>query len=225
MRAKACENVRKRVKADENRRKNVKTDENMRKRMKCVKTDETCEDVTNHARTSKTDENARKRTKTREYVINPNEAENSTVANTLYTCTTCTTVGVCRIRMDKKRLMQLETHVEGPMTTITSSVIFSAPLHGWYYMVFVTIVGEEYDKVFNHLDMLNAPFKGKVFTCAKQVKPYCCLMMTLEDLKEYHSEYFIHHCETKEYHSECSGKISKITCRTLVITCELNGVQ
>ncbi|GKA50434.1 hypothetical protein Tco_0743507 [Tanacetum coccineum] len=51
-------------------------------------------------------------------------------------------------------------------------VIFSAALHGWYYMVFVTTVGEEYDKVFNHLDMLNAPFEGKVFTCAKQVKPY-----------------------------------------------------
>ncbi|GJW14020.1 hypothetical protein Tco_0018153 [Tanacetum coccineum] len=45
-------------------------------------------------------------------------------------------------------------------------------LHGWYYMVFATTVGEEYDKVFNHLDMLNAPFEGKVFTCAKQVKPY-----------------------------------------------------
>nr|GEU76308.1 hypothetical protein [Tanacetum cinerariifolium] len=54
----------------------------------------------------------------------------------------------------------------------SSSVIFSAALHGWYYMVFVTTVGEEYDKVFNHLKMLNAPFEGKVFTCAKQVKPY-----------------------------------------------------
>ncbi|GJS83496.1 retrovirus-related pol polyprotein from transposon TNT 1-94 [Tanacetum coccineum] len=32
--------------------------------------------------------------------------------------------------------------------------------------------GEEYDKVFNHLDMLNTPFERKVFTCAKQVKPY-----------------------------------------------------
>nr|GEU34458.1 hypothetical protein [Tanacetum cinerariifolium] len=31
-----------------------------------------------------------------------------------------------------------------------SVVIFSAALHGWYYMVFVTTVGEEYDKVFNH---------------------------------------------------------------------------
>ncbi|GJR23288.1 hypothetical protein Tco_0971815 [Tanacetum coccineum] len=40
-------------------------------------------------------------------------------------------------------------------------VIFSAALHGWYYMVFVTTVGEEYDKVFNHLDMLNAPLEGK----------------------------------------------------------------
>nr|GEU83663.1 hypothetical protein [Tanacetum cinerariifolium] len=37
---------------------------------------------------------------------------------------------------------------------------------------FVVLLWEEYDKVFNHLDMLNAPFKGKVFTCAKQVKPY-----------------------------------------------------
>nr|GEY61400.1 hypothetical protein [Tanacetum cinerariifolium] len=34
------------------------------------------------------------------------------------------------------------------------------------------VSGEEYDKVFNHLDMLNVSFKGKVFTCAKQVKPY-----------------------------------------------------
>ncbi|GJR23943.1 hypothetical protein Tco_0972470 [Tanacetum coccineum] len=31
---------------------------------------------------------------------------------------------------------------------------------------------EAYDKVFNHLDMLNAPLEGKGFTCAKQVKPY-----------------------------------------------------
>ncbi|GJT55915.1 putative reverse transcriptase domain-containing protein [Tanacetum coccineum] len=35
----------------------------------------------------------------------------------------------------------------------------------------------------------------------------------------------IRHCETKEYHSECSGKISRIMRRTLVTTCELNGVQ
>nr|GEV32540.1 zinc finger, CCHC-type [Tanacetum cinerariifolium] len=39
-------------------------------------------------------------------------------------------------------------------------------------MVNILVSGEEYDKVFNHLDMLNAPFEGKVFTCAKQVKPY-----------------------------------------------------
>nr|GEX35900.1 hypothetical protein [Tanacetum cinerariifolium] len=39
-------------------------------------------------------------------------------------------------------------------------VIFSAALHGWYYMVFVTTVGKEYDKVLNHLDMLNAPLRG-----------------------------------------------------------------
>ncbi|GJX65677.1 hypothetical protein Tco_0300020 [Tanacetum coccineum] len=37
-------------------------------------------------------------------------------------------------------------------------------------MVNILVSGEEYDKVFNHLDMLNAPFEGKVFTCAKQVK-------------------------------------------------------
>ncbi|GJT44299.1 hypothetical protein Tco_0953014 [Tanacetum coccineum] len=44
----------------------------------------------------------------------------------------------------------------------------SAALHGWYYMVFVTTIGEEYDKVFNHLDMLNAPLEGKGFiTTAK----------------------------------------------------------
>ncbi|GJZ36168.1 hypothetical protein Tco_0581985 [Tanacetum coccineum] len=40
-------------------------------------------------------------------------------------------------------------------------VIFSAALHGWYYMVFATTVGKEYDKVFNHLDMLHAPLEGK----------------------------------------------------------------
>ncbi|GJW41295.1 hypothetical protein Tco_0067140 [Tanacetum coccineum] len=40
-------------------------------------------------------------------------------------------------------------------------IIFSATLHGWYYMAFVTTVGKEYDKVFNHLDMLNAPLEGK----------------------------------------------------------------
>ncbi|GJT77963.1 hypothetical protein Tco_1044688 [Tanacetum coccineum] len=39
-------------------------------------------------------------------------------------------------------------------------------------MANILVSGEEYDKVFNHLDMLNAPFEGKVFTCAKQVKPY-----------------------------------------------------
>ncbi|GJX02696.1 putative reverse transcriptase domain-containing protein [Tanacetum coccineum] len=40
-------------------------------------------------------------------------------------------------------------------------VIFSAALHGWYYMVFITTFGEEYEKVFNHLDMLNASLEGK----------------------------------------------------------------
>ncbi|GJU04700.1 hypothetical protein Tco_1121130 [Tanacetum coccineum] len=39
-------------------------------------------------------------------------------------------------------------------------------------MVNILVSGEEYDIVFNHLDMLNAPFEVKVFTCAKQVKPY-----------------------------------------------------
>nr|GEV42706.1 putative reverse transcriptase domain-containing protein [Tanacetum cinerariifolium] len=58
--------------------------------------------------------------------------------------------------------------------------IFSVALHGWYYMVFVTTVGEEYNKVFNHLDMFNAPFKEKVFTCAKQVKPYVKSMILWE---------------------------------------------
>ncbi|GJY51800.1 hypothetical protein Tco_0442647 [Tanacetum coccineum] len=29
-------------------------------------------------------------------------------------------------------------------------------------MVNILVSGEEYDKVFNHLDMLNAPFEGKV---------------------------------------------------------------
>nr|GEX65842.1 serine/arginine-rich splicing factor RS2Z33-like isoform X1 [Tanacetum cinerariifolium] len=48
----------------------------------------------------------------------------------------------------------------------------STALYGWYYIVFVTTVGEEYDIVFNHLYMSNAPIEEKVFTCAKQVKPY-----------------------------------------------------
>nr|GEV64865.1 hypothetical protein [Tanacetum cinerariifolium] len=39
-------------------------------------------------------------------------------------------------------------------------------------MVNILVLGEEYDKVFKHLDMLNASFEGKVFTYAKQVKPY-----------------------------------------------------
>ncbi|GJS33267.1 reverse transcriptase domain-containing protein [Tanacetum coccineum] len=37
-------------------------------------------------------------------------------------------------------------------------------------MVNILVSGEEYDKVFNHLDMLNAPLEGKGFTCAKQTK-------------------------------------------------------
>ncbi|GJZ15847.1 hypothetical protein Tco_0551524 [Tanacetum coccineum] len=46
-----------------------------------------------------------------------------------------------------------------------------AALHGWYYMVFVATVGEEYDKVFNHLDMLHAPLEKKVLilTTAKSL--------------------------------------------------------
>ncbi|GJW21691.1 hypothetical protein Tco_0032313 [Tanacetum coccineum] len=39
-------------------------------------------------------------------------------------------------------------------------------------MVNILVSGKEYDKVFNHLDMLNAPLEGKVYTCAKQVKLY-----------------------------------------------------
>ncbi|GJT31327.1 hypothetical protein Tco_0911602 [Tanacetum coccineum] len=35
----------------------------------------------------------------------------------------------------------------------------------------------------------------------------------------------IRYYETKEYHSECSGKISRIMHRTLVTTCKLNGVH
>ncbi|GJY70684.1 hypothetical protein Tco_0474387 [Tanacetum coccineum] len=77
-------------------------------------------------------------------------------------------------------------------------VIFSAALHGWYYMVFVTTVGEEYDKVFNHLGMLNAPFEGKVLTCEKQVKPYvqdilltAKSLFTVEVLSFYFLEFII----------------------------------
>ncbi|GKC42149.1 hypothetical protein Tco_1059871 [Tanacetum coccineum] len=39
--------------------------------------------------------------------------------------------------------------------------------------------GEEYDKVFNHLDMLNASFERKVFTFAKQVKPSVRILLLL----------------------------------------------
>ncbi|GKB30052.1 hypothetical protein Tco_0869453 [Tanacetum coccineum] len=39
-------------------------------------------------------------------------------------------------------------------------------------MVNILVLGEAYDKVFNHLDMLHAPLEEKGFTCAKQVKPY-----------------------------------------------------
>nr|GEW45000.1 hypothetical protein [Tanacetum cinerariifolium] len=71
--------------------------------------------------------------------------------------------------------------------TLSSNVLVNSfplnmnvALHGWYYMVSVTIVGEEYDKVFNYLDMLNAPFEEKVFTCAKQVKPYSLIPPSME---------------------------------------------
>ncbi|GJS45690.1 hypothetical protein Tco_0595811 [Tanacetum coccineum] len=37
-------------------------------------------------------------------------------------------------------------------------------------MVNILVSGEEYDKVFNHLDMLNAPLEGKVFTTDIQEK-------------------------------------------------------
>nr|GEV17842.1 26S proteasome regulatory subunit 6A homolog [Tanacetum cinerariifolium] len=43
------------------------------------------------------------------------------------------------------------------LVLITIVSHFSGALHGWYYMVFVTTIGEEYDKVFNHLDVLNIP--------------------------------------------------------------------
>nr|GEV84359.1 copia protein [Tanacetum cinerariifolium] len=46
-------------------------------------------------------------------------------------------------------------------------------------MVNILVSGEEYDKVFNHLDMLNTPFEEKVFTCAKQVKPYERILLLL----------------------------------------------
>nr|GEY33888.1 retrotransposon Gag domain-containing protein [Tanacetum cinerariifolium] len=56
-------------------------------------------------------------------------------------------------------------------------VIGSFSLNTWilkrsHEMVNILVSKEEYDKVFNRLDMLNAPFEGKVFTCAKQVKLY-----------------------------------------------------
>nr|GEU33388.1 copia protein [Tanacetum cinerariifolium] len=59
---------------------------------------------------------------------------------------------------------------------MVTTALQQAALHRWYYMVFVATVGKEYDKVFNHLDILNAPFEEKVFTCAKQVKPYSTML-------------------------------------------------
>nr|GEX71834.1 hypothetical protein [Tanacetum cinerariifolium] len=57
---------------------------------------------------------------------------------------------------------------------------FNAALHGWCYKVFITTIEEEYDKMFNHLDMLNALFERKVFTCTEQVKPYLVLRVEVK---------------------------------------------
>nr|GEZ29974.1 hypothetical protein [Tanacetum cinerariifolium] len=83
-----------------------------------------------------------------------------------------------KLRLLVQKLMPLVevktagTKVNAASTKLMMLIIFNAALHGWYYMVFVTTIGEEYDKVCKHLDMLNAPFERKVFTCANQVKPY-----------------------------------------------------
>nr|GEZ04789.1 ribonuclease H-like domain-containing protein [Tanacetum cinerariifolium] len=46
--------------------------------------------------------------------------------------------------------------------------IFSAALHGWYYMEFVTTTGEEYDKVFNHLEYV---IVAKMRDCECSIDP------------------------------------------------------
>ncbi|GJY68841.1 hypothetical protein Tco_0471823 [Tanacetum coccineum] len=49
----------------------------------------------------------------------------------------------------------------------SSSVLMVDSITFGQEMVNILVSGEEYDKVFNHLDMLNAPLEGKIITTAK----------------------------------------------------------
>nr|GEV74161.1 retrovirus-related Pol polyprotein from transposon TNT 1-94 [Tanacetum cinerariifolium] len=72
----------------------------------------------------------------------------------------------------KKYRMDTSDPVDTPMVDQTKLVLMVDSITFGHDMVNILVSGKEYDKVFNHLNMLNAPFEGKVFTCSKQVKPY-----------------------------------------------------
>nr|GEU53493.1 putative reverse transcriptase domain-containing protein [Tanacetum cinerariifolium] len=67
---------------------------------------------------------------------------------------------------------QLKIHEKKYTTHDLELVLMVDSITFGHEMVNILVLEEEYDKVFNHLNMLNTPFEGKVFTCAKQVKPY-----------------------------------------------------
>ncbi|GKE10663.1 hypothetical protein Tco_1414214 [Tanacetum coccineum] len=68
-----------------------------------------------------------------------------------------------------QELKQLVTTVK---SLILRTVLMVDSITFGQEMVNILVSGKEYDKVFNHLDMLNAPLEGKGFTYTKQAKPY-----------------------------------------------------
>ncbi|GKE75870.1 hypothetical protein Tco_1537911, partial [Tanacetum coccineum] len=48
-------------------------------------------------------------------------------------------------------------------TKFSSKILMVDSITFGHEMVNILVSGEEYDKVFNHLDMLNAPLEGNVF--------------------------------------------------------------
>ncbi|GKC68815.1 hypothetical protein Tco_1101413 [Tanacetum coccineum] len=83
-----------------------------------------------------------------------------------YCSTTVNIAALMLLFMDGTTLYSLLMLVSYRTVLMVDSITFG------HEMVNILVSGEEYDKVFNHLDMLNAPFEGKVFTYAKQVNPY-----------------------------------------------------
>ncbi|GKC03607.1 hypothetical protein Tco_0995217, partial [Tanacetum coccineum] len=86
----------------------------------------------------------------------------------------------------------------------------------------------------SNTDVLDSPCLLVLITRTSQSRQHVSTSsIHIESCKSLTAELFdvdsgrisIRHYKTKEYHSECSGKISRIMRRTLVITCELNGVQ